>query len=532
MPDKRFRAAAGRAAASLLLCLAAAAGPARGATNFLKDALWRFSTDGGRTFTSSLPRPERTKSRRVLARAEFRVLGPSFFDRTKKLTFVSLQMTVRKAGAWTAQLNGHRIRHSVDGVNYRTVHGIDPKWIRKGENNLLLSVTLPGAGRKHKGAPKAWQPQVSLSPLYPADLKFHSGPVLGAAGEGLFSVTCRTNLPAEVRLELETAGDGPVTRQTSRAGLFHRFRVAGLTAPWKRYKLTASHGQFSTHVGAAVGRGTTDPPGAMRFIAAGDSRTNPAAWAKVAAAIGRAGPEFVVFSGDMVADGRNDWEWNEQFLGPGKDLLASVPLYAVIGNHEKNSPLFEWIFLTPTEDGRGLNWSQTIRYVQIIGIDGAQDWSRNGRNARWLDRTLAGSNAKFVFLFSHYPAWTSSSHGKLGSDGQPRERSVRQAREVIMPLLVKHKATAMITGHDHCYERSQPDGGVTHIISGGAGAPLRGKASNARKQNPHSKVFASVLHYCMFDLNGEVCTMRVLTPDARKIDEHTWEFRPAEGRAK
>ena len=109
---------------------------------------------------------------------------------------------------------------------------------------------------------------------------------------------------------------------------------------------------------------------------------------------------------------------------------------------------------------------------------------------------------------------------------------MRQAQEVILPLLVKHKATAMIAGHDHCYERSAPPGGVAHIITGGAGAPLRDKASGARRQNPHSRVYAAVLHYCMFDLNGDVCTLRVLTPQGRVIDEQTWEYRGAPPRPK
>ena len=35
----------------------------------------------------------------------------------------------------------------------------------------------------------------------------------------------------------------------------------------------------------------------------------------------------------------------------------------------------------------------------------------------------------------------------------------------------KYHATAFISGHDHDYERSEPPGGVTVIVSGGARAP-------------------------------------------------------------
>jgi len=36
--------------------------------------------------------------------------------------------------------------------------------------------------------------------------------------------------------------------------------------------------------------------------------------------------DIVVHSGDFIADGRNNWEWNSQFFNPVKALLASAPL--------------------------------------------------------------------------------------------------------------------------------------------------------------------------------------------------------------
>ena len=72
---------------------------------------------------------------------------------------------------------------------------------------------------------------------------------------------------------------------------------------------------------------------------------------------------------------------------------------------------------------------------------------------------------------------------------------VRQARQTIVPLLRKYKATAYICGHDHCYERSELPGGVSHVISGGAGAPLRQKMPTAAAQNPYYNI-----HYSKFSL--------------------------------
>jgi hypothetical protein len=210
------------------------------------------------------------------------------------------------------------------------------------------------------------------------------------------------------------------------------------------------------------------------------------------------------------------------FFGPAKDPLATIPTFAAIGNHEQNSPLF--LRMLPTPNGKK-NWSQQIGPVLLIGIDGSMDWNTGSKLAKWLDETLAGSKAKFIFLLNHYPAWTSSRHGGLNGQGRPNERPIRLGQDVIMPLLRKYGATAMISGHDHIYERSEPPDGVTVIITGGAGAPLYEKSSRADKQNPHSKVLARAHHFCLFSVKGNTCSMKAVTVDGKVIDTRTWKAR-------
>ena len=263
----------------------------------------------------------------------------------------------------------------------------------------------------------------------------------------------------------------------------------------------------------------------------GDGRTNPADWARVAAAVLRQRPELVVFSGDMVSDGREDWEWVEEFFRPGRDLFAAIPTYAVIGNHDGHAPLYYEVFYTPphdgdNEDGKSANWSQQIGGVLLIGIDGSEDFSAGTKNYQWLEELLrSADDAEFIFLINHYPAYSSGPHGKLDEKARPSERSIARAREYIIPLLSKYKATAYICAHDHFYERSELPGGVTHIISGGAGAPRYGKTKPAAEQNPYSKVFASKLHYCLFEVVGDTARMRALTPQGKLIDRRQWKAR-------
>ncbi len=424
-------------------------------------------------------------------------------------------------------LNGALIPKPLEGMTYKVIPGIPPSMLKKGSNEFrsVWATTV-----KNLTEEKPSESSASAGKIDPADVKirlfglpssaltFQTGPVLGCAGETMFTVSCRVNLPAEVVLEV----DG--RQYVSESALLHSFKVEGLVADTTyRYSLNVRLPGRKDAIASAGPYSMRTLPGGGNFSFAilGDSRTRSKDWSEVAAAVTAKKPVLSVFVGDMVTDGRKDHEWDEQYFGPAKDFFATIPHYAVIGNHEQDCPLFPQIFPTPG----GKNWSQEVGSVLLIGIDGIMDWSEGSDLTRWLEDLLASTQAKFIFLASHYPAWSSGMHGHPNKEGRPRERGSRIAQDVFMPLLKKYNATAMFAGHDHFYERSEPEDGVPVIITGGAGAPVRGKIENSEVQNPYSKVFASQLHYCLLKIDGDVCTMEVLTPEGAVIDTCTWQAR-------
>lgn len=424
-------------------------------------------------------------------------------------------------------LNGKTIPKPMEGMTYETIPGIPVSLLEKGSNELQAIWTQPIKAQKDKEISKvsiipsqidSADVDIRLSGLMPSALTFQTGPVLGYAGKNFFTITCRVNIPAEVVLEVNNR------QYVLKPALLHSFKAEGLTADTQyHYSLKArlsSRDDVLASAGPYSAR-TLPSGGQFSFAVLGDSRTHPKDWAKVAAAVVTAKPAFSVFVGDMVTSGRIDSQWDEQYFSPARDFFATIPYYGVIGNHEENCPLFSRIF--PTLGGK--NWSQEIGSVLLIGIDGAMDWSSGSNLTKWLEDILAKSKAKFIFLASHYPAWTSGDHGRLDEDGHPREKPIRLAQDVLMPLLKKYDVTAMFAGHDHFYERSEPKEGITMIVSGGAGAPLRNKVDNPEKQNPYSKIFAKKHHYCFLTVNGDVCTMKVLTPERNVIDTRAWTAR-------
>ena len=495
--------------------------------NLLQGSTWLYSTDGGKTFSKDPPVAPAGKSVSFIARAEFDAAEPS--------QYVVLEFTPNLPPALKATftLNDQEIKGPLAGMSYRTIPAIGARMLNRGRNVLAAAITAPSVGtRRGKPRDAALSLNVSLAGLRAGHLKIQTGPILGAFGKDYFTVTCRTNMPAQVTLNCAQITDSATHEgrvlllATSQTGLVHRFLV--------RDPPTTIRVHTGFFLGARVGdhfvTARIDPPEALakkvRFVAMGDSRSNPEDWAEVAQAVFKQRPNWVVFTGDMVSRGSDDSLWDTEFFGQAKDLFESVPFYPVVGNHEGNAPVIDAFFYTPTSDGRGRNWAQTLGPVLLIGVDGRQDWPAGRENATWLEKTLAESKAKFIFLADHYPAWGSGPHAAPGKDGQPRERSVRQGREVILPLLEKYKATAFLAGHDHCYERSQPPGGVTVIITGGAGAPRYPKLPSAARGNPYSKVFLPQLHYCLFEIEGDTCTMKALTPEGEEIDTCRWKARP------
>jgi predicted phosphodiesterase len=530
----------------LAAAVAPAAAPTTQPVDLLAGASWKWKLERPGTQPTTGP-----------AAGAFRLVGQVEFDVASPRRYASLELAhgLNPLYQMRFSLNGHAIRAPLEGMLYRVIPGIDAGWLAEGRNVLAADVSGPDAQRTAKSAPaaatpvkdslarlEAEGPKMKLLALRPEDLKVIMGPVLFAGGD-VSVVTCRANMPAKVTLlamdfvsgsvkgsiSARSTGDVKTDTTSETPGMILRTPVS---MPPPQYETLSYQLEVRTPDGAGsvkLGPWTCKAlpkDGKLRFVALGDNRSNPEGWSKVAAAALKAKPDLVVHTGDLVSQGRADWLWEDQFFTPAKDLLATVPFYPVIGNHEGDAPLYYELFYTPSPDGRGRNWQQTIGAVQLIGIDGSADWSGGGQNAKWLEGVLAGSQAKFVFLVTHYPAWSSSRHGRMEEEGgQAAERKVRAARQVILPLLAKYRATAMIAGHDHNYQRSEPPEGVTVIVTGGAGAPLYQESEDAAGQNPYSKAFAAVLHYCLFAIDGDACTMQALTPEGKVLDERSWNAR-------
>lgn len=510
----RTRRRAGASCALLLIVMATALGAAEPAVDLLADARWEFSADEGKTFSASAPTFPFGGKHTAVARTEFNVTDPA--------AFVALELTNDLIPSLQKNffLNDREVLPLQPVMLYNRYPAVDPTLLRPGRNVLVARVIVDTRRRE-----VTFRPKFGLLGLKADHLRFESGPVLGAFGPDWFSVTCRTNLRVPVRLVETGAGGGERVVASSGPGIFHRFKVARATVAGASFALVAGDAGLRAAF-AAPGAATVRPGQPVRFAVVSDSQSVVPEWTQVSRAVHAARPQFVIHCGDMVSVGRDDDSWEPEFFTPARALLAAVPFYPVHGNHEGQAPVVEELFHTPGTDGKARNWVQDFGDVTVVGFDQwiHQDWEPGSENVRWLERTLAGDDSKFLFVMTHYPAFSSCSHGKVDEAGVPIEKEIRRARQVIVPLLEKHRVTAMVNGHDHYYERSELPGGLIQIITGGAGDSRDGQRAEARRQNPYSKVHAKGQHYSLIEVNGDACTLRAITPTGAILD--TVNFKP------
>ena len=82
----------------------------------------------------------------------------------------------------------------------------------------------------------------------------------------------------------------------------------------------------------------------------------------------------------------------------------------------------------------------------------------------WIDEALARADEPWKIVYFHHP---------LYSDGD-RHGSNVELRVVLEPLLVRYGVNVVFSGHEHIYERTTPQKGITYFIEGSSGQLRKG----------------------------------------------------------
>jgi hypothetical protein len=250
--------------------------------------------------------------------------------------------------------------------------------------------------------------------------------------------------------------------------------------------------------------------GAFYFVAYGDNRTRPDVHRKVIEAMLKVKtPDFVVQTGDMVADGYDSALWSE-FFDIERELLRSTAFFPALGNHERNTPNFNEFF-DKQKSYYSFDWGNA--HFAVINSDimsySTHESERNAfwaEETKWLEEDLkAHQAADYRFVAAHHGPITAV---KSRQGDNPHMTA-------LMPMLEKYRVSAGLFGHDHNYQHYLKNG-IHYLISGGGGAPLYDV------DMPPAGITQKVMsteNFITFSVNGKAAVVKVFAIDGKVIDE-------------
>jgi 3',5'-cyclic AMP phosphodiesterase CpdA len=199
-------------------------------------------------------------------------------------------------------------------------------------------------------------------------------------------------------------------------------------------------------------------PGSVRFAVIGDSgrgsREQHEVADRMAAWRVRFPFDFTIMLGDNIYEFAGPRDYHTKFERPYAALLkAGVKFYAAIGNHDPHGEEHYALF---NMEGRRY---YTFRKgdVRFFVLDST---ALDRTQFTWLMRELSRSRSRWKIVYMHHPMYTSGRYS----------RAARALRGALEPLLVQHGVRVVFSGHEHVYERTNPQHGITYFVSGGAGS--------------------------------------------------------------
>lgn len=213
-------------------------------------------------------------------------------------------------------------------------------------------------------------------------------------------------------------------------------------------------------------------PGETHFAIIGDYGDAGGPEEDVAALVHSWDVDFIVTAGDNnYPDGeastidQNIGQYYAAFIhpytgsyGPG---ATENRFWPALGNHDLDTangqPYFDYFTLPHNE--RYYDFQEGPAHFFILNSDPREPDGRtaDSTQAQWLQTQMADSDATWKLVFMHHTPYTSSQR--------------RRPDKALQWPFANWGATAVVSGHDHLYERSEADG-IPYFVNGAGGRQL------------------------------------------------------------
>jgi 3',5'-cyclic AMP phosphodiesterase CpdA len=209
--------------------------------------------------------------------------------------------------------------------------------------------------------------------------------------------------------------------------------------------------------------------------------------------------DFVLMLGDNMYGSQKTQDFVAKFERPYGPLLeAGVRFYATLGNHDQPTNRSYAPFNMAGE--RYYTFARPpVRFFILDTnlMDRAQ--------LTWIDDALARAQEPWKIVFFHHPIY---------SDGD-RHGSNVEMRVLLEPLLVQHGVTVVFSGHEHIYERTTPQKGITYFIEGSSGQLRKGGVTPSTLT---AASFADDRTFMLVEITGDQLFFETISRTGRSVD--------------
>jgi Icc-related predicted phosphoesterase len=343
-------------------------------------------------------------------------------------------------------------------------------------------------------------PSPSPTPLPTPGGAIPRGPYLQSATSDSIMIVWETDRPIPGEVAYGRNGVYDQYALSAADGLRHEVLLGGLQAG-TAYGYSITSNGYPISEPASFRTAPTDGETAFTFVAFGDSQSLHSVHQRIADRILSVSPDFAIHAGDLVAFGTDDSEW-DRFFEIERSLLASVPLFASLGNHEANDQRYFDAFVLPgNERWYAFDWGNAR--IVCLQIDAIVPFGKQSEQVQWLESTLAASRQEWVVVVFHIPPY----------DALPEDDMGYAVRVNIVPVLERYAVDLVISGHNHNYQRSVVNG-ITYLVTGGAG----GELVYIDAPDPDTQAYYNGHHFVEFAIQGHALTGRAIAEDGAVVD--------------
>ena len=209
--------------------------------------------------------------------------------------------------------------------------------------------------------------------------------------------------------------------------------------------------------------------------------------------------DFVLMLGDNMYGSQKAADFVSKFEQPYKPLLeAGVRFYATLGNHDQPTNRSYPPFNMAGE--RYYTFARPPARFFILDtnlMDRAQ--------LTWIDDALARADEPWKIVYFHHPIY---------SDGD-RHGSNVEMRVLLEPLLVRHGVPVVFSGHEHIYERTTPQKGITYFVEGSSGQLRKGGITPSALT---AASFADDRTFMLVEIAGDQLFFQTISRTGRVVD--------------